>query len=96
MKTRLMCSGRRYGSTDMQHDRFRSGYDLDLWSNFQNDPFQCHLIVNVSRQMEYDAGKMDVFFMPPSLLFKVKSYYRKPFSVKTAIFRVFSHWRIYH
>ena len=33
-----MCSDQRwYGSTDMQHNLFRSVHDLDLWSNFQHD-----------------------------------------------------------
>ena len=37
MKTPWMCSGQSYGSTDVQHDLFRSCHDLDLRSNIQND-----------------------------------------------------------
>ena len=32
-----MCSAQRYRLTDMQHDLFQSGHDLDMRSNFQND-----------------------------------------------------------
>ena len=34
MKTPEMCSIRRYGSTEMPHDLFRSGHDLDLGQIF--------------------------------------------------------------
>ena len=34
MKTPHMCSGRRWKSTDIQHDLFGSGHDLDLRWNF--------------------------------------------------------------
>ena len=37
MKIPYMCSGRRYGSTDMPHDLFRSVHDLDLDLNLDLD-----------------------------------------------------------
>ena len=56
-----MGSGRRYGSTDMQHDLFRSGHDLDLRSNFPHNFLMSHYTsFDASRQEEHDAGKMNV------------------------------------
>ena len=53
-----MCSARRYGSTDMQHDPFRSGHDLDLRSNFQVDLSRSNYSsFDASWREEHDAGK---------------------------------------
>ena len=54
-----MCSGRRYGSTDVRHDLFRSGHDLDLRSNFQNGLLRSNYSSYSSQEEKYDAGKMN-------------------------------------
>ena len=43
-KTRLLCLSRQDGSTDMQHDLFGSGHDLDLRSNFKFDLLRSNYI----------------------------------------------------
>ena len=59
MKTHQMCSTRRYGSTDMQHDLFRSDQDLDLRSNFLNDlSGQGQIIVHSTRLDERNTMLM--------------------------------------
>ena len=56
-----MCSGRRCGSTDMQHDLFGSGHDLDLRSNFQHDLLRSYYIsFDAPRQEKHDAGKISI------------------------------------
>ena len=58
-----MCSRRRYGSIDMQHDLFRSGHDLglDLRSNIQNVLLRSNYSsFGASWQEKHDAGKMNV------------------------------------
>ena len=79
MKTPYMCSGRRYGSTDMPHDLFPISSWLWPWSwprsNFQHDllmsnysSFEC-----LDKRNTMLAGKMSV------VPYWVKSYYRKTF-----------------
>ena len=54
-----MCSGRRCRSTDMQHDLFGSGHDLDLRSNFQDDLSRLtNSLFDASWQEKHDAGKI--------------------------------------
>ena len=54
---------RRYGSTDVQHDLFRSGHDLDLRSNFQYDLLRSNYnSFYASRQEENDAVKINECF----------------------------------
>ena len=56
-----MCSVRRYGSTDIQHDLFRSGHDLGLRSNFQNDLSRStNSSFDAFRREEDDTGKINV------------------------------------
>ena len=43
-KTRSSCLSRQDGSTDMQHDLFGSGHDLDLRSNFIFDLLRSNYI----------------------------------------------------
>ena len=84
-----MCSGRRYGSIDMQHDLFGSGHDLDLRSNFQHDLSRSNYIAfDDSRQDKHDAGKINVVALLSQKLLQ-KIYFRK----KTVIFEVFALWR---
>ena len=52
MKTPQMCSGRPHGSTDMQHDLFRTGHDLDLRSSFQNE-------LLMSTYSSFDASRQE-------------------------------------
>ena len=59
MKTPQMCSGGRCGSTDVQHDLFGSGHDLDLRSNFQHDLSRStDSSFDASWREEHDAGKI--------------------------------------
>ena len=78
MKTPQMCSGRPRGSTDMQHAVFRTGHDLDLISNFQND-----LLPRRVSTRENDAGNMNVV---PLLSQKLL---QKTFFSKNSYFRSF-------
>ena len=56
-----MCSGRRYGSTVMQHDVFGSGHQLDLRLNFQHDLLRCNFSsFDASWQGKRNAGKINV------------------------------------
>ena len=56
-----MCSGRRCQSTDMQHDLFGSGHELDLRSNFQNDLSRSNYIsFDAARQEKHDDGKTSI------------------------------------
>ena len=89
METPQMCSGRRYGSIDLQHDFFGSGHDHDLRSDLQHDFLRSSYIsFDVSSQEKHDAAK----YM--WCLYWVKSYSRKAvFLVKTVNFRVFALWR---
>ena len=60
MKTPQMCSGRRYGSTDMELDIFRLGHDLDLWSTFQHDRLtSSYCSLDAYRREEHDTVEMD-------------------------------------
>ena len=83
-----MCSARRYGSTDMQTDPCRSGHDIDLRSNFQND-FSGYRITqrtynsfDASRRQEHYAAKSDVVALLSQKLLPIF------FFVKTAIFQL--------
>ena len=74
----------------MQHDPFRSGHDLDLRSNFQNDLSRStNSSFDASRREEHDAGKSNVM-----ALLSQKLLPKKTFFVKTAIFGVFALWRL--
>ena len=54
-----MCSSLPCGSTDMQHDLFGSGHDLDLRSNFQHDLSRAtDSSFDASWREEHDAGKI--------------------------------------
>ena len=45
----------------MQHDLFRSGHDLGLWSIFQHDPLKSdYSSFDTSRQEGHDAATMNV------------------------------------
>ena len=56
-----MCSGRQCRSTDMQHDLFGSGHDLDLRSNFQHDLSRSNYIsFDAVWQEKHDAGKRNI------------------------------------
>ena len=80
-----MYSGRPYGSTDIQHDLFRSGHDLDLKSNLHIDLFRSNYSsFNASQEEKYDAGKMIAACLLSQKLLQ------KTFFAKTAIFRVFA------
>ena len=55
-----MYSGRRYGSTDMHHDLFRSGHDLELRSKFPNDLLRSNYnSFDASQQEQHDVGEMN-------------------------------------
>ena len=69
-------SGRRYGSTDMPHDLFRSGRDLDLGSNLPNDIVRSNRIILHSTRFD-ERNTMLAKWM--SCLCGVKRYYRKIF-----------------
>ena len=61
MKTPQMCSGRRYGPTDIRHDLFRSGHDLAPRIFFPNDLLRSsYNLFDASRQEKHDACKMNV------------------------------------
>ena len=79
MKTPQMCSGRPHGSTDMQHDLFRRGHDLDLMSNFQNDLLMSNYSsFDASRQEKHDAVNMNVvLFLSQKLSQKKKTFFAK-------------------
>ena len=74
-----MCSGRRYGSIDMQHDLFGSGQDLNLRSNFQLDfSMSNYISFDASRQEKHDAGKINVVsLLSQKLLQKKKTIFAK-------------------
>ena len=77
MKIPYLCSGQRYGWTDMQHDLFRSSHDLDLRSNFQDDLLMSNYIsFDASRQEKHDAGKINVVALLSQQLLQ-KNYFRK-------------------
>ena len=58
-KTHSSCLSRQDGSTDMQHDLFGSGHDLDLRSNFQHDLSRStDNSFDASWREEHDAGKI--------------------------------------
>ena len=64
-----MCSGRSYESTDVQHELFRSGHDLDFRSNFQNNLLRSNYSsFNASQEEKYDAGKMNAVPLPSQKL----------------------------
>ena len=85
-----MCSGRQYRSTNMQHDLFRSGHDLDFRSNFQNDLLRStYSSFAVSRQEKYDAGKMNV--LP---LLSQKLLQKGVFFCKNGVYIVFALWTL--
>ena len=70
-----MCSGRRCGSTDMQHDLFG---DLDLRSNFQHDLSRSNYIsFNAAWQEKHDTGKRNVVALLSQKLLQKKNVYRK-------------------
>ena len=80
MKTPEMCSGRQYGSTDMQHDLFESDHDLDLKSNFQNDLLRSNYgSFNAPQEEKYDAGKINAVSLPSRKLLQ-KTRFRKKLS----------------
>ena len=55
-----MGSGGRYASTDMQHDLFESGHDLDFKSNFQHDLLRSNYhSFDAFWQEKHDADKMN-------------------------------------
>ena len=61
----------------MQHDLFRSGHDLDLRSNFQDDLLMSNYIsFDASRQEKHDAGKINVVALLSQKLLQ-KNYFRK-------------------
>ena len=65
---------------------FRSGHDLDLWPNFQNNL----LMSNYSSFYAFQQEKDDTGKAKGMTCFSwVKSYYRKADFAKTAIFRFF-------
>ena len=69
----------------MQHGLFRSGHDLDLGLNFQNDLFRSNYSsYDATQEEKYDTGKINAV----SLLSQ-KLLQRNLFA-KAAIFRVFA------
>ena len=73
-----MCSGGPYGSTNMQHDHFRSGRDLDMRSNFQNDLIMSsYSSFDASQEEKYDAGKMNVMSLMSQKLLQKKKLFLK-------------------
>ena len=78
MKTAQVCSGWPHGSTDMQHDLFRKGHDLDLRSNFQSDLLRSNYnSFDASRQEKHDAGKMNVVSLLSQKLLQKKTFIAK-------------------
>ena len=64
MQTQSMCSGGRYGSTDMRDALFRSGNDVGLRSNFQDVILRPrYSSFDASRQEENDAVKMNAVLL---------------------------------
>ena len=71
----------------MQHDLLRSGYHLDLRSNFQHDLLRSiYSTFHASWQEEHDAGNMNIVPLLSNKLLQ------KLFSVKTGYFTVFALW----
>ena len=64
-----MCSGRRYGSIDMQHDLFGSVHDLDLRSNY--------ISFDASRQEKHDADKINVVSLLSQKLLQKNVFFAK-------------------
>ena len=59
----------------MQHDPFRSGYDLDLRSNFKNDLSRStNSSFDASRREEHDAGKSNVMALLSQKLLPKKRF----------------------
>ena len=72
-----MCSGRRCRSTNMQHDLFGSGHDLDLRSNFQHDLSRSNYIsFDAARQEKHDPGKINIVSLLSQKLLQ-KNFCRK-------------------
>ena len=73
-----MCSSRRCGSTDRQHDLFGSGHDLDLRSNFQRGLSRStYISFDAPRQEKHDAGKINVVPLLSQKLLQKNLYCKK-------------------
>ena len=85
-----MCSARRCGSIDMQHDDpFRSGHDLDRRSNFQNNLSRStYNSFDASQQEEHDAAKSNVVALLNKTLLPKNHF------CENGYFLVFAPWRL--
>ena len=73
-----MFAGWPHGSTDVQHYLFRTGHDLDLRSNFQNDLLRSNYSsLDASSQDNHNAGKMYVMSLLSLKLLQKKTFFRK-------------------